>query len=91
MQKSCFEKIDELEGVYRKTHQSNKEIAAKRPASITTFMEEFEAKIAEAFSLFDQSKKNELLENAKKECEEKATKMWEEEEKIKQEEEALAV
>lgn len=33
--------------------------------------------MAETFSLYDQSKKTELLEMAKKECEEKATKRWE--------------
>lgn len=69
MQKACFDKIDELEKAFRKTHQNNKDIAAARPANINKFMAEFEAKVAEAFSLYEQSKRGELVEKAKKECE----------------------
>jgi len=32
-------KIDELENAYRKTHQNNKELAAKRPGNISKFMD----------------------------------------------------
>ena len=39
VQKACFEKIDELEAVYRKTHQTNKDAAAQRPGIINKFID----------------------------------------------------
>ncbi len=39
VQKACFDKIDELENVYRQTHQNNKEAASKRPEVISKFVE----------------------------------------------------
>lgn len=41
IQKACFDKIDQLEAVYRQTHQQNKDAAAARPERINKFIEEF--------------------------------------------------
>jgi hypothetical protein len=38
VQKACFDKIDELEKAFRKTHLNNKDLASKRPENINKFM-----------------------------------------------------
>lgn len=65
IEKKCFEKIDEIEQAYRKTHEKNKEIVAARPATLNQFMLSFEAQMASIFQLYEESKRNELVSKNK--------------------------
>jgi colicin import membrane protein len=66
----------------------NKQLAANHPKLIEKDMQKAESDAAEVFRLYDESKKNELIEKNKKEAEERAIKRVELEDKKKAEEEA---
>ncbi|KAL4438837.1 hypothetical protein ABPG74_016557 [Tetrahymena malaccensis] len=86
----CFKKIDEIENEYRDFHDKNQSLAKEHSTFILNLYAGFEKAVAQFFELLDVSKKQELEQRNLKRATEKAQKLIEREDKMKEIEEYKA-